>query len=374
MRRGFTAMTILAGFFAAAMPAHRVLADGMRPIGGFDIQDGPVINLAWSPDGVHLAYCGTDGCHIAEAATGKITASMPGTGGPIAGGGQGVIGFSPDGSTLIPPSLQNDNNHFLTFWNTKTGARSGSIGLLPEQRGDGSAAIASTAADGRSFAALSNGGGAQPVLVYSLPDLKPLQAIRPGPDDLTIAIALSPDGRAIAMSRNHDTIMAYDIASGRLAGQVGYHADLNVEPISGLSYSPDGKYLAAGFSNGGKVQLPGPGNTLLTVPNPWPTPPIYIWRLDHDVPYGNPRELCGAQPQGVLNMLWTKNSRAVIFTDGYGGTRLCPLTGAPATTILQKDDSSGEVPALSPTGDKLAIGADARIDIFALPNAAVKEN
>jgi hypothetical protein len=370
MLRRFAVIATFVGLFSA----HPVLADGIRPIGGFDIQDGPVINLAWSPDGTHLAYCGTDGCHIVEAATGKITASMPGTGGPIAGDGQGVIGFSPDGSTLILPSLRSDNNHFLTLWNTKTGTQTGGIGLLPEQRGDGSAAIAATAANGLSFAALSNGGGAQPVLVYSLPDLKQRQAIRPGPDDLTIAIALSPDGRTLAMSRNHNAIVAYNVATGRLAGQAAYQTDSNVQPISGLSYSPDGKYLAAGFSNGGKVQLPGPGNTLLTVPTPWPASPIYIWRLDHGVPYSDPRKLCGAQPQGVLNMLWTKDSRAVIFTDGYGGTKLCPVTGTPAATILQKNDSSGEVPALSPTGDRLAIGADARIDIFALPDAAAKEN
>jgi Tol biopolymer transport system component len=374
MQRRFAAIAIFTGLFVAAASAHSVLADGMRPIGGFDVPDGPIVNLAWSPDGTHLAYCGTDGCHTVEVANGKITASMPGTGGPIAGDGQGVIGFSPDGNTLILPALRNDNNHFLTFWNTKTGAQTGSIGLLPGQRGDGSAAIASMAANGRSFAALSNGGGAQPVLIYSLPDLKQRQAIHPGPNDLTIAIAMSPDGRAIAMSRNNNAIVAYDIATGRLAGQVTYQTDLNVEPISGLSYSPDGKYLAAGFSNGGKVQVPGPGNTMLTVPNPWPTSPIYIWRLDHGVPYGGPSKLCGAQPQGVLNLLWTKDSHAVIFTDGYGSTKLCPVTGAPPTIIRQKDDDSGEVPALSPTGDRLAIGADAHIDIFALPNAAAKEN
>jgi WD40 repeat protein len=374
MQRRLAATATFIGLFVAAASAQSLLADDMRPVSGFDIPDGPVINLAWSPDGIHLAYCGTEGCHIVEVATGKITASMPGTGGPIAGDGQGVIGFSPDGRTLILPALRNDNDHFLTLWNTKTGAQTGSISLLPEQSGDGTAAIASTAANGRSFAALSNGGGAQPVLVYSLLDLKQLQAIRPGPNDLTIAIAMSPDGHAIAMSRNNNAIVAYNIATGHLAGQVIYQTDSNVEPLSGLSYSPDGKYFAAGFSNGGKVQLPGPGNTLLTVPNPWPTSPIYIWRLDHGVPYGGPRKLCGAQPQGVLNMLWTKDGRAVIFTDGYGGTKLCPVTGAPAATILQRDDESGEVPALSPAGDRLAIGADAHIDIFALPDATIKEN
>ncbi len=338
----------------------------------FHIADDPVIDLAWAPDGEHIAYCGTNGCHVLDAATGAVTADMRDAYSGIAAGGDGVMAFTPDGNTLIlaPPAAETGN--FLSLWDVHTGARIRSIPFDATLPGHSPAEMASSSKNLAVLAA-STRDRASPIVIFSLPTMRTTAIIPASPFGSPLSIALAPSGGQIALTNDDSTVVVLDVASGKLLGRVSYTAgwankfDWSVQPPAGLAFSPDDRYLAMGFANIGSSQVFGPNGTMTPVPSPWPTEPVYIWHVTGGVPNGAPMKLCGAQEYGVQTLLWTADSRAVIYTDGRGTLMFCPLTGAPAMTLFKPFLRDEAVPALSPNGREIALGIAAHIYILKTP-------
>ncbi|HQU22993.1 MAG: hypothetical protein B7Z67_03175 [Acidiphilium sp. 21-60-14] len=344
-----------------------------RPRAQFTVAQGTIVNLAWSPDGKYLAYCGFGdefgdhaGCAIINAATGKPKTRFPNTDDAIAGNGDGVLAFaSPD--RLLLPALWHSPTGFMTLWDVRTGKLDRGINFPPDPNAGGQTANQlSIAANRASFAATE--GGPYPVRLYTLPGLKLVRTIAPRRGQGVMNIALAADGSFLALRLDATHVTIVNTASGATLGTISDDFDRDTAPVSALAISPDDRFLAVGFENGGIVQVPGPGGTLETVPNPWPMAPILIWPLVNGAQAGPPQALCGPQVQGVLNMVWTPDSRSVIFSDNRGNVVSCPVRGHTGRILLHRALDAVQVPAISPDGRRLALGADDKITIVPLKN------
>ncbi|MBN2499010.1 MAG: PQQ-binding-like beta-propeller repeat protein [Deltaproteobacteria bacterium] len=159
---------------------------------------GGVGDAAFSPDGKRIATgAGDRRVRVWEAASGKLLLDLPGH-------RQGVdaVAFSADGRRLLSASYL---GHSVRLWDAGTGE------LLWEQdKGE-----------------------------TSVHDYEPVSA------------ALTPDGRTVALNRDHEIVL-YDVASGeersRLAGCKG-------EEIHDAAFSHDGRRLAWGTGVPGRLRV-----------------------------------------------------------------------------------------------------------------------
>ncbi len=365
-RRKLCLILISAGLVAATALWHRSFADA-----SFIVPEGTIVNLAWSPDGKSLAYCtygdvfgNHAGCRLIDASSGALETNFPRTQNPIAGHGDGVLGFVTP-RTLLLPALWNNPNGFITLWNTTNGQPEGAINLPPDPKiADQSAASLSLAGNRRSFAAMR--GGLYPVYLYNLPSLNLLQTFSPHADHGVDNIALSAGGDFLAIANGQNAVETYDTKTGQRLGEADYNFDPQISLLTATAFSPDDRHLAVGFQNWGPKRIMGANNQWVTLPTPWPMAPIYIWPLRNGAPFGQAQQICGKQDQGVLNMVWVPNGKAIIFTDNVGNVVSCPLTGTPGTVLLQRDLNAVQIPAISPDGTKLAVAADNQITVISL--------
>jgi WD40 repeat protein len=195
--------------------------------------------LAWSPRGLFV----TEGpensglIDIRDSETGESVLSFRGHGGDV-----NDVAFSPDGSRLA--STGDDGK--LNVWDASTGR------LISSLSGDGSAWGPSFSADGSLVAAAWFGDDA-PVRTLDLSTDRVVSTIRV---DDAIDTALSPDGKHVA------------VAQVWLVGEVGAVFDVNTgeeafalagpnccaHPSSrGVSWSPDGRLIAAGSEGTARV-------------------------------------------------------------------------------------------------------------------------
>jgi WD40 repeat protein len=337
----------------------------------FTVPQGTIVNIAWSPDGKSLAYCGFGdqsgdhaGCAIMNAASGKIETMFPQTEDAIAGNGNGVLAFV-SADRLLLPALWHSRTGLMTLWDVHTGKLVGGVNFPPmSDEGSQTAAQLSLAADRGRVAATQ--GGPYPVRVYTVPGLRLVRMIAPVRGQAVMNIALAADGRFLAARLDAYRVTLFNVSTGAVLGSIHWDFNRDTAPASALAISPDDRFLAVGFENGGEVQVPSSDGTLKTVASPWPMRPILIWPLSDGVAAGPPRALCGPQTQGVLDMVWTPDSHGVIFTDNRGTVVSCPLTGVAGTILLHRDRSAVQIPAISPHGQRLAIGAGDQIMIMPL--------
>jgi WD40 repeat protein len=146
-----------------------------------------VEDVAFSPDGKHLALAGRRGAYLWEWTSGAEPESLPG----LERGAQGVA-FSPDGKLLATSS---DEDNGLRLW--------------------------------------------------SVAARQVVQRIRGG-RNYSPTVAFTPDGRRLAASAsgNAGGVEVWDVASGRRAGAFG-----GVRYLSSLAVSPDGRWLAGAGQN-----------------------------------------------------------------------------------------------------------------------------
>jgi WD40 repeat protein len=358
---------IAAALCAAALVCWAWLAQApsIHVAGGFDVTDGPIINLAWSPDGQYIVLCGGVGCQIRDAATGTLKRTLPHTADGIGEDGYGVLGFLNTGKTVILPGTYNAKDEFLTFWNVSDGSIAGVLKVSPKEGGLGTASMITIAANGSDFAAILN--DAQPLIhIFRADPVAETQTMSLPDGRYMKLFAMSPDGTTLAIAENDRDIVTYDTKTLKRLGSVNYVLNTYTDFVTSLAFSPDGNFIAAGFSNGGLDQTAGPGGTMITQPNPWPTQPVLVWHVVGHIPFGDPIKLCDIQPQGAPNMIWTANSSAIIFNDSYGATKLCKLDGSPAQTIFESD-AGVALPVLSPDGSTLAVGEDNYVTKLAMP-------
>jgi len=195
--------------------------------------------LAVSTDGSQIATA-----HIFDQQSGVNTIRVRDRGGkdrfsmPAGIGGVSVLGFSPDGSTLVAGSYDAD----LRVWSVKNGELLKVIDDLPV-----SVFALSFSPDGRWMAAA---GVDRIVYIWKTDDWKLTRKIT-GQREMISAIAFSPDGKRLVTggfseltSAHPVELIVWDVASAK---------QIRVMPaprrVASVAFSPDGKVVASSYGD-----------------------------------------------------------------------------------------------------------------------------
>jgi WD domain, G-beta repeat len=217
-----------------------------------------VTGVAFHPEGRWLASSSWDKTvRVWDPATGAVVHTLTGHSRPVT-----RVAFSPDGRLLASSSWDKT----VKLWDPATGKETGSL------TGFSSAAIAPIDSlafhpEGKYLAAATNpyaGGGE--IKVFELPDGREVHSLR-GHVYGVYQVVFSPDGSRLASVSCDGAAKVWDTATGqelfsyqnRTARTAGAEtlADLRMDALQALAFSPDGRSLALGCRNSKVVVLEG---------------------------------------------------------------------------------------------------------------------
>ncbi len=188
--------------------------------------DRMISQVAVSPDGKYAAACGRrDEVAIIDFGAGRKTGGVT-----RPGPGARVIRFSPDSQFLAVGYAEGD----LRLLDVAAGTERATADV---SRGGIQSCVFSP--DGSIL--FSAGGAYGEIHCWSVPDLKLLRTFR-GPREVSKAIALSPDGRTLAIGSRDHLVTIMDVGTGDVQLELKAHT----WPVTSLSFSPDGTSLATG--------------------------------------------------------------------------------------------------------------------------------
>ncbi len=191
-----------------------------------------VHDLAYSPDGKWVA--GAAGKHVRlwQASTGKPQLAMEGGGEPFT-----CLAFAPDSATLASASASGLS---VWWWRIADGEP---LLLIPDALDGCTVEALAFHPQGRLLAAggidwLSTGGSDGAISLWDLVDRCEVATLVGG----TTAIAFHPSGKQLASSSLEHTVCLWDLESQQLTDELTGPESA----LSCLAYSPDGALLAAG--------------------------------------------------------------------------------------------------------------------------------
>jgi WD40 repeat protein/tetratricopeptide (TPR) repeat protein len=194
-----------------------------------DSVNGPV---AFSPDGRMLASTGNGQLKLWDVGTGRLIRSMPGHAHHVLS-----IVFTPDGSRVISTDGGNlDKKNIvgiIRVWNSATGD------LIHELKGH--TAYVHNIAVSPDGSRLVSTGRAE-VLFWDLLSGERIEGLRVAGGNWGSSVSWSPDGRSVATYRK-GIVYVWDSATGQQTSSFS-------APEGTLRYSPDGRSLVMGHSDG----------------------------------------------------------------------------------------------------------------------------
>jgi len=198
------------------------------------LPSGPVVAVAFSPDGATLASASFDGTRLWNLATGEQIDRLPT--GPVF-----AVTFSPDGATLASAG---DSGAVVRLWDTATGQQIG-----PPLTGHTDVVTKMAfSPDGATLASASRDGT---VRVRNLntgaPIDQPLWQSLNGHTDSVISVAFSPDGDMLVSASLDETLRLWNPATGQ---QIGQPLNGHEGPVFAVAFSPDGTRIASAGDDG----------------------------------------------------------------------------------------------------------------------------
>jgi WD40 repeat protein len=205
----------------------------LKPVGPPLLKTGgEVTALAFSPDGATLAAVSNHGV----ATVWEVSSRLLRYESFFAGRG-GNIAFTPDGRTLATAGPGGG----VAFWNMETGGSSGRIG------GFSASTDLAFSADGKLVAFAETGSGYLRAQVWDVAKRSRVAELSGGDEGDALAVALSPDGRIVALGGYGRAVRLWHVRSGKLL-----HA-LDVGGAEALEFSRDGRILAVSSGDGGSL-------------------------------------------------------------------------------------------------------------------------
>jgi WD40 repeat protein/DNA-binding SARP family transcriptional activator/energy-coupling factor transporter ATP-binding protein EcfA2 len=284
-------------------------------------------DLALSPDGRRLATIGPDGTGVWDVETGRTLITQPAVNQPLSSLASVHLAVSPDGTRLAaaglnrPPVVLDATTNRQT--RTLPGRPAADLALSP----DGSH-LATAGPDGTRLWDAASGR-----TIRTLPD----PALRQ-------AVSFSPDGRLLATGGGSDgAIRIWDLATDKQQSVLAYTTSPATSTVLHLTFSPDGRRLAATILN------TGAGSSV--VPASETDGTVLVWEVETGKQQLTLRQ---DHPGGIFDAAFSPNG-ARLATAGLDGTvRLWDShTGAQLITVTQSDSPVRAV-AFSADGRLLA--------------------
>ncbi|RKU23919.1 hypothetical protein C6499_17600 [Candidatus Poribacteria bacterium] len=202
---------------------------------------GSITQIAYSPNGMHLAAAGSAGIWIYDVTIHQEVALLTENTGPVSG-----VAFSPDGSTIVSGYASAD----ILVWDVKTGKRKQT--LPTKQEWVSSIAFSP---DGK---AIASGGACVEGMCpgITLLDTETGERLKSfGGAYTTLSVCFSPDGKTLASSGDEwdSNIRLWDVQTGKrlktLKKRTAFE-DFEGRDVNSVVFSPDGNVIASGSGNG----------------------------------------------------------------------------------------------------------------------------
>jgi WD40 repeat protein len=220
--------------------------------------NGPVMAVAYSPDGKRLISAGAGGkgnnnqpgeLKMWDPITGRLLRDFDVQTGLIM-----CVAFSPDGKRLATASYRLAKGKYeVTLWDTASGKS-----IWAEPAGPVSVAFSP---DGKCLATSS--GEKYEIILRDAASGKLLRVLE-GHTGPVVSLAFSPDGRRLVSASYDQTVKLWELASGQCYKTLEGHT----RTVTSVAFSPDGKILASGSGALAKKGKGATGGKFDSTPTP----------------------------------------------------------------------------------------------------------
>jgi WD40 repeat protein/tRNA A-37 threonylcarbamoyl transferase component Bud32 len=203
-------------------------ADELTPAGAPLVETGGEVKaLAFSPDGRTLAAVTAQGRVTSWDVASRTLRNVS----LFAGGVRVGVAFSPDGTMLATTGSVGG----VDLWNAATGA---SLGTLRQQFPVLASSDVTFSADGALIAFAQTGAGAARAQVWDVAKRSLVATVEGGREGNPLSVALSTDGRLIAVGGYANVVRIWDVRTGEIVHE------LDAGPANALEFSRDDRILA----------------------------------------------------------------------------------------------------------------------------------
>jgi WD40 repeat protein len=281
---------------------------------------GPVLCLAYSPDGQTLASAGggNGGIHLWDTATAKHLRTLHGHRGAVK-----ALAFSPSGKVLVSgtcsPTFGGDNK--VRFWDPGSGREI----LNLQAKRSGTAALAFSP-DGKTLAVGDD--DTQGTLRLLDPSTGKETLALPGPLICIKGLAFAPDGKTLGVACAGRELPLFDVSSGR---SVKHIPVANGAGADALAFCPNGK-MVIGTSGGA------------------------LWTLWLSTNKGIGEDAQGLAPARAFHL--RRDGKMILIRHEDGTVRLCESEDFLERWRMAPSFDRVSCTALSPNGKTFATGCD----------------
>ena len=208
-----------------------------KSIGALRGHGGYILSLAFHPDGSRLASAGLDqSVRVWDVASREEKLCYRGHGANVS-----CVAFSPDGQRLASWGMDN----LVRIWDARTGAD-----VMQLSGHSGRVFSLAYRPDGKQIAS----GGALGLSVWDTASGKQLQSLQ-GIDNVALRLTYSPDGQRLIAGCWNRTVKIWDLETGGETLVLRGHGDM----VMGVGVSADGRRLvSAGFDGTVRLWYPPP--------------------------------------------------------------------------------------------------------------------